>query len=147
VTGAWVDRRQEAGADEGDGAFLDRIDALVMAEWDRRRRADRLQRLCDDYAVRTEFLSTLQDLITIREASGCIAQLPSRWELELLLNAIRQECLGDRYAEHGRGDGERAEDGWELPEDEELLGSGLDHTIPPGLAVGLAPRFLTPEGV
>jgi hypothetical protein len=115
-----VDRRREAGAEECDGAFLDRIDALVMAEWDRRRRAGHVQRLCDDYGVRAEFLSTLQDLIAIREATGCIAQLPSRWELELLLNAIRQEQLGDRYQERELAAAGLAEEGWELPENHEL---------------------------
>jgi hypothetical protein len=108
---------------------------LVMAEWDRRRRANHLQRLCDDYAVRAEFLSTLQDLIAIREATGCVALLPSRRELELLLHAIRNEHFGQRDQEQELVEAGLPEDGWDLPEDEtaqEWRLEKLAGALPPG---------------
>ena len=137
MQGVWIDRTREAWEDECDGAFLDRIDMLVMAEWDRRRRANHLQRLCDDYAVRVEFLLTLQDLIAIREATGCIAALPSRRELELLLNAIRHEHLGQPDQEQELIPAGLTEDEWDLPEDEPAPDWRLEKlagVLPPGPA-------------
>ena len=95
MSGVVIDRRREAGNDEGDAGFLDRIDMLVMAEWDRRRRGKTLRQLHADYAARTEFLALLGDLLMIRDATGGLAPLPSRLEMEQLLRAVRQEQGGE----------------------------------------------------
>lgn len=128
MNGVWIDRPRQAWEDEGDGAFLERLDLLVMAEWSGRRREEKLQRLRDDYAVRAEFLLILQDLLAIRRATGCIAQLPNRPELEMLLRAVRTEQLEPRP--HEPAEAKLAEDGWELPEEEGLPEWDLESLTP-----------------
>jgi hypothetical protein len=99
VRSAWVDRRREGWEQESDAAFLERVNMLVMAEWDQRRRAGHLQQLLADYAVRTEFLSVLQDMLALREATGGTPPLPSCRDMELLLAAVRQARGEERFEE------------------------------------------------
>jgi hypothetical protein len=97
VKGVWVDRRREGWEDESDAAFLERVDVLVMAEWDQRRRDANLHQLSADYGVRSEFLSVVEDMMRVREVTGGITPLPSRCELELLLTAVRQSRGEERF--------------------------------------------------
>src|SRR5947209_1146357 len=94
MNGVCWDRREEAWDDETDEAFLERMDVLVMAEWCRTRRQENLRRLRDDYTIRTEFLSILQEWLAIHPATGACAARPTREELRLRLIAIRQKYFG-----------------------------------------------------
>jgi hypothetical protein len=117
VRGAWVDRRREGWEDESDAAFLERVDVLVMAEWDQRRRASNLRQLLADYSVRTEFLSVLQDLMTVRDATGGITPLPSRRDMELLLTAVRQARGEERREEREGAPADGLDEEWDTTAD------------------------------
>jgi hypothetical protein len=113
VRSAWVDRRREGWEQESDAAFLERVNMLVMAEWDQRRRAGHLQQLLADYAVRTEFLSVLQDMVTLREATGEVTPLPSWRDMELLLTAVRQARGEERFEECEATADDALDEAWE----------------------------------
>ncbi len=117
MRGAWLDRRRTGWEEESDAAFLERVDVLVMAEWDRRRQGSNLGRLLADYAVRTEFLSLLQDLMMVRQATGGLATLPSRSEMELLLIAVREARGEERVEDRELAAADGLAEEWELPVD------------------------------
>jgi hypothetical protein len=118
MSGAGGDRREAAWDEETDEAFLERIDALVMAEWCRLRREGNLSRLHDDYGIRTEFLSALQDLLAAHQMAGGIAALPTRAELRRWLIAVRQKRLGREKSDPPLTAADPTADEWELPEED-----------------------------
>lgn len=115
VKGAWIDRRREGWDVENDAAFLERVDMLVMAEWDRRRQGGNLRQLAADYAVRAEFLLLLQDLLMVRGATGGLAPLPSRSELALLLTAVREARGEERVEDPELIPADDLGEEWDLP--------------------------------
>ncbi len=141
MNGVRGDRREEAWDNETDEAFLERIDVLVMAEWSRTRRQENLHRLRDDYLIRAEFLSILQEWLATHPATGTSTALPAREELRLRLIAVRQKHLGQESSPPSLTETDLISDGWELPEEEPLDEWSLE-----GLAPSSHVRISDPGG-